>query len=455
MARKNLTDRTLKSLKPAKPGTRYEIYDTVLPAFGVRVSADVDAATKKAGRIAFILYSRFGDSRSPGRRGLGFFRGGAPALTLGEAREKAKAWLALIDEGKDPAIEEKHKAAEEKRQEQLKQEHGFAAVAKQFVTLKVSQQRTAKATEGEIKVFVDAWSSKPITEITRFDVRAVIEPRAAAHPYMARNLLSTVKRLFTWAVRSERFGLEVSPLASLLPADLHIPDKRSRDHKLNDDEVRAFWHATEQMGYPAKQIYQLLMLLGLRKSEVANAAWSEFHPQLRRLLENKPQQPIAWQSIDPRWKVWVIPAPRMKGKNDKARDHAVPLSEAALRVLESLPLVNDKYLFSARCGRPMVSFRKAKERLDALMAAELPDGLRAWRNHDLRRTVRAGLSQLRIPREVAEAVLAHRAPGIIQVYDVHQYCDEKAEALEKWSVHLFAIVEPKPAPDNIRQLRRA
>ena len=38
------------------------------------------------------------------------------------------------------------------------------------------------------------------------------------------------------------------------------------------------------MSYPAKQAYQLLMLLGLRRSEVTKAEWSEFHPELRRLL---------------------------------------------------------------------------------------------------------------------------------------------------------------------------
>ena len=53
----------------------------------------------------------------------------------------------------------------------------------------------------------------------------------------------------------------------------------------------------------------------------------------------------------------------------------------------------------------------------------------------LRRVVRSGLAAL---RNVAEAILAHRPPGFVGVYDLHEYEDEKREALEKWAarVHL-------------------
>ncbi len=36
--KKYLADRALKALPPAKAGQRYEVWDTKLPGFGVRVS---------------------------------------------------------------------------------------------------------------------------------------------------------------------------------------------------------------------------------------------------------------------------------------------------------------------------------------------------------------------------------------------------------------------------------
>ena len=79
--------------------------------------------------------------------------------------------------------------------------------------------------------------------------------------------------------------------------------------------------------------------------------------------------------------------------------------------------------------------------------------LEPWTNHDLRRVVRSGLSRLRIAEEVREAVLAHVRPGIKGTYDVHDYFDEKREALELWAARLRSIVEPPPA--NLYALAKA
>ena len=68
----------------------------------------------------------------------------------------------------------------------------------------------------------------------------------------------------------------------------------------------------------------------------------------------------------------------------------------------------------------------ARRRGEDHQAVDLP----GWVNHDLRRVVRSGLSALRVPHNVAEAVLAHRPPGIVGTYNLHEYEDEKAEALE-------------------------
>jgi hypothetical protein len=79
--------------------------------------------------------------------------------------------------------------------------------------------------------------------------------------------------------------------------------------------------------------------------------------------------------------------------------------------------------------------------------------LQHWTNHDIRRTVRSGLSRLKVTEEAREAVLAHVRPGIKGTYDLHDYFDEKREALETWAARLRSIVEPQPA--NVVQLSRA
>src|SRR5450631_1131845 len=98
-----LTDRTLKALAPG--ATRFEIWDTKLPGFGVRVGDDVDKTRPgKAGRITFVLYARYPGSPGsphPTRRVLGQYG----AISLEQARAMAGDWLAMIGKGIDPRAE--------------------------------------------------------------------------------------------------------------------------------------------------------------------------------------------------------------------------------------------------------------------------------------------------------------------------------------------------------------
>lgn len=60
-----------------------------------------------------------------------------------------------------------------------------------------------------------------------------------------------------------------------------------------------------------------------------------------------------------------------------------------------------------------------------------------------------------MPFVVAETVLAHRQKGVAGVYDVHEYADEKREALELWATHVASIVDPKPTtPAKVIRLRQ-
>ena len=127
---------------------------------------------------------------------------------------------------------------------------------------------------------------------------------------------------------------------------------------------------------------------------------------------------------------------------------------------------NGPYLFSYSAGkRPVAMTGPIKADLDKRMlrtlkalarrrgedhhAVDLP----VWVNHDLRRVVRSGLSALRIPHNVAEAVLAHRPPGIVGTYNLHEYEDEKAEALETWAQRIE--VHRQPGACRARQGRQA
>jgi integrase len=433
-SKQNLTDRALKALekRPALEGETYDVMDTVVPGFGVRVS--------EKGRRTFILVARYPGSKNPTRRALGQYG----ALTLEKARNKARSWMGLIEKGIDPADDEERQRLAEQR----KRQNSFAAVAEEFISYIHRQKlRTAAVMERDLRqVFVTRWGPRPITEIGSDDVKRVIRTAVdRGATYQAFHHFALIRRLFNWAIGTDDYGLELNPCRRLNSADL-IGERYARDRVLTDDELRALWRAIERLGYPHAPLYRLLLLTGLRLGEVCGAHWSEFD------LEKCE---------------WTIPAGRMKKVKGGAKPFMVPLTDAMMGVLNSLPRFNSgEFLFSHSHGmRPLKpnQFSDIKERLDRVMVEELrkiatangkdpkrvtlPDFV----NHDIRRTVRTHLSALRIGEEVREAVLAHVRPGIKAVYDKHQYFEEKREALTLWNARLRDIVEPPPT--NVVTLR--
>src|SRR5262249_4377977 len=290
-----LTDRKLKSLGPSNK--RYEIMDSVVPGFGVRVAP--------SGKRTFILISRFGGSKNPTRRALGEYG----VLSLEQAREKAREWIALKDKGVDPTIQQERS----RRAEIAKQRTSFESVAEEFLKRHVKGQRTAKDSEREIrKELIGRWGKRPITEITRSDVISLIEEIAdRPAPYYAHLILGHLRSLFNWAIARDTYGLVGSPCDRLKPAKL-IGEKKPRKRVLSDAEIEALWRVTEAIGYPFGPLYRTLLLTGARKNEVAAARWNEF--DFDKML-------------------WVIPPERFKSNET----HLVPLTKDLVSILESLP----------------------------------------------------------------------------------------------------------------------
>ena len=410
MPKRTLTDRLIKSLKPAKSGTRYDVMDSVVPGLACRVT--------QAGHKSFTLIARFPGSENPTRRALGDYG----ALTLEGARRKAREWLETLRRGVDPrGEEERHRAAELRQRRNT-----FAAVAEDFIKDKLPDERKGKEAERDIRrEFIPAWGRRPIAEIAPHDVRAVVKAaKDRGAPYQAHNLLVLARRLFSWAIDQHVYGLKNSPCDRLKPKAI-IGKRSARTRILSDDEWRAFWRATARLGYPYGPLFRMLALTGQRKSEVAEARCREF---------------------DLAAKLWTIPAKRMKA--DAA--HVVPLTDDVIEILTSLPRFNKgDCLFSTDFGvKPVNGFSKGKGRLDKAMAAELGRAVEPFVIHDIRRTMRTGLSALPVPDLVRELVIAHTKPGLHKVYDQHAYLDEKRHALDLWGARLRSIVAGTQ-PDNV------
>ncbi|MFZ3327922.1 MAG: integrase arm-type DNA-binding domain-containing protein [Methylocella sp.] len=404
-----LTDRALKAMKPAAPGSRKMIWDAAVPSFGVRVS--------EHGKLTFIVMRRLRGKIV--RRMIGQY----PVTTLAKAREGALEALRDFERGIDPKEKKEAKA----RADAHLRANSFSSVAEEFITRHVAKLRSAPEVEAAIRrELIGRWGGRPITEINRRDIVYTLEEIAdSGRPYAAHKLFNYVSKLFGWAISRSLYGLEVSPCTGIRTSEI-IGKKEPRQRVLNDAEIRAVWTAAQGIGYPAGPFARMLLISGQRLREVAEVRWAE---------------------IDLDKALWTIPPERMKG--DAA--HEVPLPPMAVDILKGLPRWHGDFVFTTTGGaRPISGFSKMKLRINAAMK----EPIAPWRFHDLRRTMRTGLGALPVPNNVAELCIAHAQPGLHRTYDLHSYRDEKRRAFELWAARLAEIVEPRD-PENVVRLRTA
>jgi integrase len=449
-----ITDRCLsRSARPAS--FSYNVYDKKETGLGVTISP--------AGRRTWFLQAKFPGQASQARRALGTY----PDLKLGDARLKAAAWRALIKKNIDPADKEREEAeaaAKERRSKAERDASKFAAAVRRYSDEVLVRQRRGKAVTRELDYLAREWGDRPIASITPQDIKTVIGRLAQRVPFQARNVFGGLSVLLRWCVHEDL--LVTSPMASLskklIFAGVNVGP---RQRCLDDDELKAFWIATGQLGHPMGSLYRLLLLTGCRLTEISQARFRELHPELRRALRNG--TPVAAEHA-----VLTIPAARFKS----GVEHSVQLSDDAVAILASLPREalarsgSADFIFSRTAGRlPVAGHSKSKSQLDQLMTVVLQAlarsrgddpatvALRPFVIHDLRRSVRSGLSALNVDDHVAEMCLGHGRKGLQRVYDQHKYGPQIRTALEAWAQRLRGIVEPQPSQpttaDNVVSMK--
>jgi integrase len=284
--RRTLTDRVIRALKPAADNKPYDVMHTGLPPFGVRVMPSRNDQTPVK---TFILVARYAGPRSnPTRRSLDRYG----EVTLDRAIEKARRWLDLIARNVNPADEERRAAEEAARRRAGSVRH----IVEDYIEQETGKQRRGANVARELKrVVLPIWGPREAASITRGDVQRLIEAirdrgaaRAlAAHgielqrghdkpaPTYARNLLSHLRTLFSFALEADCYGLHASP-CDHLRAERILGPRPQRSRSLTPDELAAFWRATGRMPYPTGPALRLLLLTGLRLNEVFRAERSEF-----------------------------------------------------------------------------------------------------------------------------------------------------------------------------------
>ncbi|PHM53718.1 site-specific integrase [Xenorhabdus hominickii] len=150
--------------------------------------------------------------------------------------------------------------------------------------------------------------------------------------------------------------------------------------------------------------------------------------------------------------IWIVPPANHKTGRSSKKPIVRPIIPAAKELIEQVKRLNygSEYLFVTFEKKPFSKSGHTKliERLNKEMSKYFDDSYTFWSIHDLRRTMRTGVSEL-TPPHVAEIMIGHKLPGIWQVYDKHTYLNEQREAYELWWNKVTKIVSRSPNSQHL------
>lgn len=410
MPRHRLTDPLVRSLAAKPPAAgRVDNFDMVLPGFGLKVSYTGDSKW-------FVFY------RVDGKQVRDVF-GQFPTMPLKDARAEARRRLEIVDRGGDPRLEEAQARARatQERQETLR------LLLPLYKSTHLDGLRTGARQHREIEQqILPEIGDLPVRQITRARAMVLLDLIESDHGRTSRDRrLALMKHWWTW--------LEIRELVDKnIFSRIPMYGTTKRDRVLSDGELLEVWTAAGTLNAPHGQAVRMLILTGLRRNECFRAPLTELDMAARLL---------------------TIDGSRMKA----GVAHEVPLSDAAVQVINSLPRWNEPKRFLFPSLRSLDSaigdHGELKLQLDvAIMAARRAKDPAAdppphWTFHDIRRTFRSGLSALRISSDVAERAIAHLPGGVEEIYDRHQFRDQKREAFQAWGRHVLSLAHP-PATAN-------
>ena len=347
------------------------------------------------GRLSKTWSQRLRIHANPVNVGLGAY----PIVTLAEARKAALENRRTVARGRDPrsggvptfaeAVETVIAIHSPSWRSRGKYEANWRATLRNYALPRIGRKPVSAITTADVMGVLladDFWNSKRVT---------------------AQRVRQRIGAVMKWAVAQGY--REDNPAGDAISAALPRNGTRVRHQRaLPHRRVGAALDRIRSSGAntTTKLALEMLVLTACRSGEVRRARWPEF---------------------DLKSKIWTIPEERTKS----GREHRVPLSSGALKVLEQAKAhgAGTDLVFPGLRGR-----RLGDATLSLLLRRlEMP-----CVPHGMRSSFRDWCSETGVAREVAEASLAHVVKNQVEAaYARSDLLELRREAMEAWSDYLL------------------
>lgn len=347
--------------------------------------------------------------------------GSFPQVSLAEAREINNQIKKLLADGVDPT--QQKRLAKQQRTES--NQNTFEAIARSWLNVKrAGEEHVAKSLRRmELHVF-PRLGSYPISAIKTADIANCLEAVEREGVNVTAHIVKQIiQQTFRYAVR--KGIIEHNPAGDL--RDIIAHKKVTHRPCIPPQEISCLLQKME--GYQGKRMTQCAMWLichtFVRTSELIKAKWEE----------------IDWDRAE-----WLIPAVRMKMK----QQHLVPLSRQSLQLFKELHEMTGRqdYIFFSPVNKSKYLSNNAV--LSALKRMGYNGSMTGHGYRSLASTILNG--QRKYHPDIIERQLSHGDSDEVRAaYNRADYLLERKMMMQEWSDFLDAAKSQK---DNVAKLER-
>ncbi len=374
-----------------------------------------------SGARSWILRVKIGEKR----RDMGM--GGFPDVSLAQARERAREARDKIAKGVDPiAAKQADRTAIVSEQARAKT---FGECTASYIAAKEAEWTNPKHRAqwlNTLETYAHPTIGKMLVrDVDQEHIMAILQPIWATKTETATRVRQRMEAVLDWAKTSKfRTGDNPARWRGHLDKLLAKPSKVTKvEHHaaLDMNAIQGFLTAVGKDKGMGARALEFAIYTAARSGEVRGAVWDEFDMDAG---------------------VWTIPAVRMKA----GREHRVPLSDAALKLLKALPRMDgSEFVFHAVRGG-MLSDMTLSAVMRRMNVDAVPHGFRStFRDWAAERTA--------YPSEVVEMALAHTIENKVEAaYRRGDLFEKRTRLMADWSKFCHTPpIDGKVVPLKLKQ----
>ncbi|ENM3739309.1 tyrosine-type recombinase/integrase [Vibrio cholerae] len=418
MTKRISTNATLQSLK--EQDKEYSVPDKKIEGLNIRV--------RPTGTMTWIFRFQVGKKHEKITMGRYVKLKPETGMTLEQARTEAGRYRSWLENNKNPKLE---LAREQREQDEAKTfDDAFASFDEKRLSKQLRGEQARTIYIRDIKPFI---GHIKLDELRIHDLNKVFDAKVDESGKRKAGAIGAchkiINQVINHALALNMLGAHPAP--HLKSKDVGGGSKVTK-RNLSFSELKTLLTSLPSWRTEPSNVCLMQFLLGCgqRISAVLEMRWSE----------------VDWQE-----KVWWLPASSEDRHTKSQESRKVPLSDYLLALLkEQRESVPSKWKFVW----PQLLVDKVQEpaAIRALIKRNLPNDFERFSPHDLRRTFISRCSEMGLDIVAIEKTVGHQLPGMLRVYNHHDYLEEQLVVLQAWGEKLQSLTVANVVPLSVSKL---